>query len=73
MGYTIDNNLLEAHGWSRVWVLVQKISDDKMLDKIKRWVGQLEKAHRNRMEPKYHTGTEGGAVPGNPKGGGRSR
>jgi hypothetical protein len=22
MGYVIDNNMLEAHGWSRVWVIV---------------------------------------------------
>jgi hypothetical protein len=40
-----------------------------MLDKIRRRVGQLEKAQREIMEPKSHIGTEGGVVPGNPKGG----
>jgi hypothetical protein len=35
LGYAIDNNLLGAHGWSRVRVLAQKTTDDKMLDKIK--------------------------------------
>jgi hypothetical protein len=44
MGYTIDNTLLESRGWSRVRVLVQNTSDDKMLAMIKRWVGQMEKA-----------------------------
>ena len=52
MGYAIDNNLLGAHGWGRVRVLVQKTSDEKMLDKIKRRVGQLEKAAKARMDPK---------------------
>jgi hypothetical protein len=32
LGYAIDNNLLGAHGWSRVRVLAQNTSDDKMLD-----------------------------------------
>jgi hypothetical protein len=61
--YAIDDNLLEAHGWSLVRVLVHKTSYDKMLDKIRRRVGQLEKAHRVRMEPKSHAGPEG-VVPG---------
>jgi hypothetical protein len=50
LGYAIDNNLLGAHGWSRVWVLAQNTSDDKMLEKIKRRVGQMEKAHKMRMK-----------------------
>jgi hypothetical protein len=41
IGYAIDNNLLGAHGWGRVRVLAQKTSEDKMLDKIKRCVGQM--------------------------------
>jgi hypothetical protein len=52
LGYDIYNNLLGAHGWSPVQVLAQKTSDDKMLDKIKRRVGQMEKAHKVRTEPK---------------------
>jgi hypothetical protein len=48
LGYAIDNNLLDAHGWSRVHILAQKTSDDKMLDKIRRRVGQMEKAHKLR-------------------------
>jgi hypothetical protein len=52
LGYAIYNNLLGAHGWSHVRVLAQKTSDDKMLDKIKRRVGQMDKAHKVRMEPK---------------------
>jgi hypothetical protein len=51
-GYAIDNNLLGAHGWSHVKILAQKTSDDKMLHKIKRRVGQMEKAHTMRMKPK---------------------
>jgi hypothetical protein len=50
--YAIYNNLLGAHGWSRVRVLAPKTSDDKMPDKIKRRVGQMGKAHKVRMEPK---------------------
>jgi branched-subunit amino acid transport protein len=42
LGYAIDNNLLGAHGWSRVQVLAQKTPDDRMLEKIKRRVGQME-------------------------------
>jgi hypothetical protein len=66
LGYDIDNNLLEAHGWSRVSVLAQKTSYDNLLDKIRRRVGQLKKASRERMEPKPQAGTEG-AVPASPK------
>jgi hypothetical protein len=58
LGYAIYNNLLGAHGWSRVWVLAQKTSDDKMLDKIKRRVGQMEKAHKVRMAPKIQASPE---------------
>jgi hypothetical protein len=68
MGYAIDNNLLEAHGWSQVWFLVQKTSDNKFFNEIKSQVGQLEKDHRERIKPKSHTGTEVGGVPGNPNG-----
>jgi hypothetical protein len=66
--YVIDNNLLGAHGWSRICILAQKTLNDKMLDKIKRWVGQMEKAHKIRMKPKSQAGDEG-VVPGNPRGG----
>ena len=59
LGYAIDNNLLEAHGWRRVRVLAQNTSDDKMLAKIRRRVGQLEKAARERMEPKLKVGVKG--------------
>jgi hypothetical protein len=52
LGYAIYNKLLGAHGWSRVRVLAQKTSVDKMLDKIKRCVGQMVKAHKVRIEPK---------------------
>jgi hypothetical protein len=52
-----------------VRILVQQTWDDNMLDKIKRQVGQLEKAARERMEPTSYTGTEGGVVPCNPKAG----
>jgi hypothetical protein len=52
LGYAINNNLLGAHGWSRVRVLAQKTSDDRMLEKIKRRVGQMEKAHKMRMKPR---------------------
>jgi hypothetical protein len=55
LGYAIDNNLLGAHGRSRVWVLAQKTSDDRMLEKIKRRVGQMEKAHKMRMKPRVRT------------------
>jgi hypothetical protein len=41
MGYDIDNNILESHGWSRVHILAQKTLYDKMLSKIRRQVGQL--------------------------------
>jgi hypothetical protein len=68
LGYDIDNNLLGAHGWSRVHILAQKISDDKMFDKIRRRVGKMEKAHKLRMKPKTEDATEGVAQ-GNPKGG----
>jgi hypothetical protein len=67
LGYAIDNNLLEAHGWSRVCVRAQKTSDDKIIDKIRRQMGQLENATREIMEPKSHIGTKG-VVPGSPKG-----
>jgi hypothetical protein len=56
--YNIDNNLLEAQGWSRVRILVQKTSADKMLDKIKRWVEQMEKSHKIRMTSKFQAGPE---------------
>jgi hypothetical protein len=56
-GYAIDNNLLEAHGWSRVCILVHNTSDDKMLDKIRRRVGQLKNAHKIRLKPKSQAGT----------------
>jgi hypothetical protein len=36
LGYAIDNNLLGAHGWSRVQILAQKTTDDKILEKIRR-------------------------------------
>jgi hypothetical protein len=52
LGYAIDNNLMGAHGWSHVRVLAQKTSDDKMLDKTRRRVGLMEKAHKMRMKPK---------------------
>jgi hypothetical protein len=58
LGYAIDNNLLGDHGWGRVRVLAQKISDDKMLDKIKRCVVQMEKAHKMRMKPKIRASPE---------------
>jgi hypothetical protein len=69
MGYDIANNILEVHVWSRVRVLVQKTLDDKIMDKIKRRVGQLEKFAREIMEHTSNTDTKSGAVPGNPKGG----
>jgi hypothetical protein len=47
----IDNNLLWAHGWSRVHIFAQKTSDDKMLNNIKRRVGQMEKSQKIRMKP----------------------
>jgi hypothetical protein len=52
LGYAIYNNLLGAHGWSHVRFIAQNTSDDKVLDKIKRRVGQIEKAHKMRMKPK---------------------
>jgi hypothetical protein len=52
IGYAIDNNLLGAHGWSHVRILVQKTLDDKMLDKIRRHVGQMKKSNKIRMKPK---------------------
>jgi hypothetical protein len=58
LGYAIYNNLLGAHGWNHVRVLAQKTSDNKMLDKIKRRVGQMEKAHKVRMEPKIQASPE---------------
>jgi hypothetical protein len=58
LGYAIDNNLLGAHGWSRVRILAQKTSDDKMLDKIRRCVGQMGKAHKIRMKPKTQASQE---------------
>jgi hypothetical protein len=51
LGYAINNNLLGAHGWSRVRILAQKTSDNKMLDKIKRRVGHMEKANKMKMKP----------------------
>jgi hypothetical protein len=42
LGYAIVNNMLGSHGWSRVRVLAQNTSDDSMLEKIKRCVGQME-------------------------------
>jgi hypothetical protein len=62
LGYAINSNLLGAHGWSRVRVLAQKTSDDKMLEKIKRRVGQMEKAHKMRMNPRIRN-LPGGSVP----------
>jgi hypothetical protein len=47
----MDNNLLGAHGWSRIRILAQKILDDKMLENIRRRVGQMEKAHKMRIKP----------------------
>jgi hypothetical protein len=58
LGYAIDNNLLGAHGLSCVRVLAQKTSDDKMLDKIKRRVGQMEKAQKMKMKPKTQVSPE---------------
>jgi hypothetical protein len=58
LGYAIDTNLLGAHGWGRVRVLAQKTTDDKMLDKIKRRVGQMEKAQKMRMKPKIRASPE---------------
>jgi hypothetical protein len=52
------NNLLGAHGLSYVRILAQKTSDDKMLDKIRRRVGQMEKAHKMRMKPKTQASPE---------------
>jgi hypothetical protein len=52
LGYVIYNNLLGTHGWSPVRVLAQTNSDDKMLDKIKRRMRQMKKAHKVGMEPK---------------------
>jgi hypothetical protein len=52
LGCAIDNNLLGSHGWSCVRILAQKTYDDKMLDKIRRRVVQIEKAHKMRMKPK---------------------
>jgi hypothetical protein len=68
LGYAIDSNLLGAHVWSRVQIIVQKTMDDKMLDKIRSRVGQMEKAHKMRMKPKTEAGPEV-VVPGKPKGG----
>jgi hypothetical protein len=64
LGYAINNNLLGAHGWSRVRILVQKTSDKKMLEKIRRRVGQMEKAHKMGMEPNTDADPEV-MVPGN--------
>jgi hypothetical protein len=50
--YAVDNNLLGTHGWSRERVLEQKTSDDRILEKIKRRVGQMEKVHNMRMSPR---------------------
>jgi hypothetical protein len=58
LGYAIYNNLLGDHGWNRVRVLAQKTSDDKMLHKIKRRVGQMEKAHKVRMKTKIQASPE---------------
>jgi hypothetical protein len=58
LGYSINNNLLGAHGCSCVRVLAQKTSDNKMLDKIKRCVGQMEKANKMRMKPKTQASPE---------------
>jgi hypothetical protein len=41
LGRAIDNNLLGAHGWSSVRILAQKTSNDKILYKIRRHVGQM--------------------------------
>jgi hypothetical protein len=46
LGYATDNNLLEAHGWSRVSILAQKTSYDKMLANIRRRAVHTEKAHK---------------------------
>jgi hypothetical protein len=45
-----------------VWVLAQKTSDDRMLEKIKMRVGQMEKAHKMRMKPRVRT-LPGGLIP----------
>jgi hypothetical protein len=58
IGYAIDNNLLGAHGRGSVRVLAQKTSDNNMLVKIKRRVGQMEKAHKMRMKPKIRASPE---------------
>jgi hypothetical protein len=58
LGYAIDSNLLGAHEWSRVRILAQKISDDKMLDKIRMRLGQMEKDHKMRMRPKTEVSPE---------------
>jgi hypothetical protein len=49
LGYAIDINLLGSHAWGLVWLLAQKTTDDNMIDKIKRCVGQMKKAHKMRM------------------------
>jgi hypothetical protein len=44
--------------WSRVRILAQKTLDDKMLDNIRRWLGQMGKAHKMSMKPKTQASTE---------------
>jgi hypothetical protein len=58
LGYDIYNNLLGAHGWSRVRILAQKTLDDNMLDKIRRRMGQMKKANKMRMKPKTEASPE---------------
>jgi hypothetical protein len=62
-GYAIATNLLGTHGWIRVRIVAQKTSDNKMLDKIRRCVGQIEKAQKMRMTPKTEASPEA-VVPG---------
>jgi hypothetical protein len=68
LGYAIDKNILGSHGWSHVRILAQKTSDYKMLNKIKRRVGQMENSNKIIMKPKKEAALEV-VVPGNPKGG----
>ena len=48
MGYAIDNNLLDCHGWKSVRRLVQKTTDDNLISRSKRRVGQLQLEERKR-------------------------
>jgi hypothetical protein len=69
MRYAIDNSLFESHGRSRVvQIIVHNTSENKMLARIRRRVGQIEKAAWERMGPISNTGPKCGVVPGNAKG-----